>query len=87
LKAKTKLSMSMTSAQFESAYWYATELKEFAETIGIPELELSIFHRPSNPKLNLDVGAEDLNAPISPGRKYNLFLEIIYQLLCLTSGI
>jgi len=36
LKAKTKLSTSMTLAQFENGYWYATELKKFAETIGIP---------------------------------------------------
>ncbi len=28
--------MSMTRAQFDNGYWYATELKEFAETIGIP---------------------------------------------------
>jgi len=26
----------MTWAQFDNGYWYATELKEFAETIGIP---------------------------------------------------
>ena len=26
----------MTLAQFDNGYWYATELKEFAETIGIP---------------------------------------------------
>ena len=26
----------MTQAQFENSYWYATELKEFAKTIGIP---------------------------------------------------
>src|SRR5579864_5439217 len=26
----------MTQAQFDNGYWYATDLKEFAETIGIP---------------------------------------------------
>jgi hypothetical protein len=26
----------MTLAQFENGYWYATELKKFAETIGVP---------------------------------------------------
>lgn len=36
LKPKTKLSTSMTVTQFENGYWYATELKKFAETIGIP---------------------------------------------------
>jgi hypothetical protein len=36
LKAKIKLSTSMTLAQFDNGYWYATELKKFAETIGIP---------------------------------------------------
>ena len=33
---KTKLSASMTLAQFDNGYWYETELKEFAETINIP---------------------------------------------------
>jgi len=32
----TKLSPSMTLAQFDNGYWYATEIKEFAKTIGIP---------------------------------------------------
>jgi len=26
----------MTQAQFDNGYWYATEVKEFAKTIGIP---------------------------------------------------
>ena len=36
MKRKTKLSTSMTSTQFDNGYWYATELKDFAERIGIP---------------------------------------------------
>ena len=36
LKPKTKLSASMTLTQFDNGYWYATELKEFAETIKLP---------------------------------------------------
>jgi len=36
LKSKTKLSASLTLAQFENGYWYATELKKFADSIGIP---------------------------------------------------
>ena len=36
MKPQTKLSTSMTQAQFENGYWYATEIKEFAKTIGIP---------------------------------------------------
>src|SRR5262249_49523790 len=52
LKLKTKLSTSMTLTQFDNGYWYAAELKEFAETIGIPsanklrkdELETAIKH-------------------------------------------
>jgi hypothetical protein len=36
LKPKTKLSTSMTVTQFENGYWYATELKKFAEMIRIP---------------------------------------------------
>lgn len=42
----------MTVTQFDNGYWYATELKEFAQTIGIPfanrlrkdELETAIKH-------------------------------------------
>jgi len=52
LKRKTKLSTSMTVSQLDNGYWHATELKEFAETIGIPfanrlrkdELETAIKH-------------------------------------------
>jgi SAP domain-containing new25 len=52
LKPRTKLSASMTLAQFDNGYWYATELKTFAETIRLPsagrlrkdELEKAIRH-------------------------------------------
>jgi hypothetical protein len=33
---RQKLSASMTLNQFENGYWYVTQLKNFAETIGIP---------------------------------------------------
>lgn len=36
MKRKTKLSSSTTLIQFDNGYWYATELKDFAESIGIP---------------------------------------------------
>jgi hypothetical protein len=36
LKSNTKLWTSMTLTEFDNGYWYATELKEFAEAIGIP---------------------------------------------------
>ena len=36
LKLNTKLSASMTLTEFDKGYWYATELKEFADAIGIP---------------------------------------------------
>jgi hypothetical protein len=36
LKPKNKLSPSMTWAQFENGYWYATELKKFAEKLRLP---------------------------------------------------
>ena len=36
MKPKTTLSTSMTLTQFDNGYWYTIELKEFAETIGIP---------------------------------------------------
>ena len=36
MKAKAKLSASMTLTQFDNGYWYATELKTFAETIRLP---------------------------------------------------
>jgi hypothetical protein len=50
MKAKTKLSKNMTVVQFANGYWYATEIKDFANEIGIPhsnklrkdELEKSI---------------------------------------------
>jgi len=33
---KPKLSKSMTVAQFDNGYWYALEIKAFADEIGIP---------------------------------------------------
>ncbi len=36
MKPKTKLSTLMTVTQFDNGYWYATEVREFAKTIGIP---------------------------------------------------
>jgi hypothetical protein len=50
MKAKSKLSKNMTVAEFDNGYWYATEIKCFAQAIGIPhsnklrkdELEKSI---------------------------------------------
>ena len=36
VKQKLKLSTSMTLTQFDNGYWYTTELKNFAKTIGIP---------------------------------------------------
>jgi hypothetical protein len=30
------LTETMTEAEFENGYWYATELREFAAKIGIP---------------------------------------------------
>src|SRR5262245_14037731 len=47
---KSKLSKNMTVAEFDNGYWYATEIKDFAQAIGIPhsnrlrkdELEKSI---------------------------------------------
>ena len=36
MKAKSKLSKNMTVAEFDNGYWYATEIKGFADEIGIP---------------------------------------------------
>ncbi|SRR6266700_643249 len=36
MATRTKLSRSMTVAQFDNGYWYATEIKHFAKAIGIP---------------------------------------------------
>jgi hypothetical protein len=36
VKGKVKLSTSMTLTQFDNGYWYTSELKDFAKTIGIP---------------------------------------------------
>jgi len=35
---RTKLSKSMTVAQFDNGYWYAVEIKRFAKAIGIPSV-------------------------------------------------
>lgn len=48
----TKLSLTMTLSEFDNGYWYAQELKDFANRIGIPhsstlrkdELEWCIRH-------------------------------------------
>ena len=50
MNRKRKLSASMSLTQFDKGYWYATELKRFADALGIPqaarrrkdELELAI---------------------------------------------
>ena len=60
MKQKTKLSAAMTITQFDNGYWYATELKEFAESIGIAsakklrkdELERAIKHFLKTGKVN-----------------------------------
>jgi SAP domain-containing new25 len=38
MTTRTKLSKSMTVAQFDNGYWYATEIKQFAKAIGIPSV-------------------------------------------------
>lgn len=35
-RPSTKLSTSMTLAEFDNGYWYATELKAFADALGLP---------------------------------------------------
>src|SRR6266852_4741545 len=50
VNSKRKLTPSITLKEFENGYWYATELKELADSIGVPsagklrkdELEKSI---------------------------------------------
>jgi hypothetical protein len=80
LKHQTKLSTSMTQAQFDNGYWYATELKELAKTIGIPsasklrkdELEKAIkvflktgkFESPAKRSLST-LGAKDVEHGLS----------------------
>ena len=49
---RTELAETMTEAEFENGYWYATELREFATKVGIPsanklrkdELEKALKH-------------------------------------------
>jgi hypothetical protein len=36
MKAKSRLSKNMTVAEFDNGYWYAAEMKDFAQMIGIP---------------------------------------------------
>src|SRR5437879_2409344 len=70
----------MTLTEFDNGYWYATELKEFAESIGIPsanklrkdELERSIklflqtgrIERPTKRSL-LTIGFKDVERGLS----------------------
>src|SRR6478672_9854049 len=35
MRRKTKLSSAMSLAEFRHGYWYATELKQFADGLGI----------------------------------------------------
>jgi hypothetical protein len=79
LKPQTKLSTTMTQAQFDNGYWYATDLKEFAKTIGIPsanklrkdELEkaIKVFLKAgkieSPTKRSLTSGAKDVEQGLS----------------------
>src|SRR5262245_26048595 len=52
MNQKRKLAQSMTEAEFENGYWYATELRDFAMRIGVPtaaklrknELETAVRH-------------------------------------------
>ena len=49
---RTELTATMTEAEFENGYWYATELQEFGAAVGIPsakklrkdELENALKH-------------------------------------------
>ncbi len=49
---RTELAATMTEAEFENGYWYATELQDFAAKVGIPlakklrkdELEKALKH-------------------------------------------
>lgn len=36
MPSKAKLSPSMTEQQFDKGYWYALEVKQFANRLGIP---------------------------------------------------
>jgi hypothetical protein len=35
-EAMSKLSTRMTLRQFDHGYWYATEIKRFARSLGVP---------------------------------------------------
>ena len=55
----SKLSKKMTLRQFDHGYWYATEIKRFAQSLGLPsanklrkdELEKAIRHFLANGKV------------------------------------
>src|SRR5438045_9354111 len=57
--AKSTLSKTMTLRQFDHGYWYATEIKRFAQSLGLPsahklrkdELEKAIRHFLANGKV------------------------------------
>jgi hypothetical protein len=78
---KTTLSKSMTEAEFDNGYWYATELKKFAVKVGIlsanklrkDELEKALKHfiRTGEAKTfvkraRAKPGARDVDAGLSP---------------------
>jgi hypothetical protein len=77
---KTKLSKSMSPAEFENGYWYATELKKFADSLGVPstsklrkdELEKAITTylqtgkiRPPTKRSLVKTGVKDLELGLS----------------------
>src|SRR5688572_22342788 len=81
MKQKVRLSPSMKLSQFDNGYWYGTELKHFAKSIGIPfanrlrkdELEQCI-------KLFLKTGktesSERLNSAMSGTKDVDLGLSL-----------
>lgn len=80
-KRRRRLTTTMTVAEFDNGYWYATEIKEFARTIGIPhanrlrkdELERSITHFLGTGRISIPTqrtltksGVKDVDKGLSP---------------------
>src|SRR5262245_19777833 len=88
MAGRGRLSASMTLRQFDHGYWYATEIKRFAKSLGIPaahklrkdELETAIRHflfhgtikMPTKRELSR-VGVKDVDRGLRLNRRVMLY--------------
>jgi hypothetical protein len=84
---RTGLTETMTEAEFENGYWYATELREFAAKVGIPsasrlrkdELERALKHfLRTGQSRNLVVRGLSASGPRDVDRGLRLDLPVVH---------